>query len=133
MSLKSFIPYSEEYIRRSDMRQNAMLVDVVQPVDLGQAPQQTLANALARRFGGYAHDFFVARYSVHDFVIILPGWVDAATLVRRHLVTLDAIWLRCYSWGQYRNARNHRPSFAAWIQLRNVPFECWTAPRIASM
>ncbi len=132
-SLKSFIPFSEEFIRRADMRENAMLVDIVQPGDLGPAPQQTLATALARRFGGYAHDFFVARYSVHDFAIILPGWVESATLIRRHLVTLDNIWLRCFSWGQYRNARIHRPAFAAWIQLRNVPFECWTAPRIASM
>ncbi len=92
-SMKTFIPYSEEYIRRVDMRQNSMLVDVVQPADLGLAPQQTLANALARRFGGYAHDFFVAQFSDHDFVVILPGWVNAVTLIRRHLITLEAIWL----------------------------------------
>ncbi len=106
---------------------------MVQPGDLGHAPQQTLANALARRFGGYSHDFFVARYRERDFVIILPDWVSAETLVRRHLITLDEIWLRCYSWGPYWNARPHQTSFAAWIQLRNVPFECWTSARIASM
>ncbi len=57
-SLKSYVPYTEELLRRTDLRRNAMLVDVVQPEDLGLAPQQTLANALAWRFGGYAHDFF---------------------------------------------------------------------------
>ncbi len=131
--VKTFVPCTEEYSRRVELRRNAMLVDVDQPADLGLAPQQTLANALARRFGGYAHDFFVARYRERDFVVVLPGWVEAETLVRRHLLTLDGIWLRCFAWGNYWNARPHRSQFAAWIQLRNLPFECWTVPRVASM
>ncbi len=35
--------------------------------------------------------------------------------------------------GPHRNARPHRSRFTAWIQLRKVPFECWTPARIASM
>ncbi len=132
-SSKAFVPYTEEYLRRLELRRNAMLVDVVQPRDLGLAPQQTIANALARRFGGYAHDFFVSRYRERDFAILLPGWVSAEVLIRRQIVTLDNIWLRCYGWGPYWNARPHRVPYTAWIQLRNLPFECWTAARVASM
>ncbi len=69
-SSKAYVPYTEEFLRRADLRRNAVLVDVVQPADLGLAPQQTLANALARRFGGYSHDFFIFRYRERDFVII---------------------------------------------------------------
>ncbi len=72
--LKAYVPYTEEYLRRTELRRNALLADVVQPADQGLAPQQTIANALARRFGGYAHDFFVARYRERDFAIILSGW-----------------------------------------------------------
>ncbi len=100
-SAKAYVPYTEEYLRRSELRRNALLADVVQPNDLGLALQQTLANALARRFGGYAHDFFVTKYRERGYVIILPSWASAETLVRRHLITLEEIWLRCYNWGPY--------------------------------
>ncbi len=132
-SVKAFVPFTEEFRRRTELRRNAMLVDVVQPADLGLAPQLTLANALARRFGGYAHDFFVTRYRERDFAVVLPGWVSADVLVRRQITTLDNIWIRCFPWGPYWNARAHRVRFTAWIQLRNVPFECWTVARVASM
>ncbi len=131
--MKAYVPYTEEFLRRVELRRNAMLVDVVEPADLGFAPQQTIANALARRFGGYAHDFFVSRYGERDFAIFLPGWVVAEVLIRRQIITLDAIWLRCYAWGPYRTARLHRILHTAWIQLRNLPFECWTSARVASM
>ncbi len=127
------LPYTEEFFRRVELRRNAILVDVIQPAELGPAPQQSLANALARRFGGYGHDFFVSRYSERDFAIILPSWVSAEVLVRRQILSLDEVWLRCFTWGAYRNARPHRTLFTAWIQLRNVPFECWTPARIASL
>ncbi len=133
LSSKAYIPYTEEFLRRTDLRRNAMPVDLVQPDDLGLALQQTLANALARRFGGYFHDFFVAKYRERDYVVILPGWVSAETLIQRHLITLEDIWLCCYNWGPYWNARTHRSHFSTWIQLRNVPFECWTPARVASM
>ncbi len=132
-SLKAFVPYTEEFLRRTELKRNAILVDVVQPADLGPDPQQTLADALARRFGGYSQDSFVSRFRECDFAIILPGWASAETLIRRHLITLEATWLRCYAWGPNRNARPHRSRFTAWIHLRNVPFECWTPARIASL
>ncbi len=131
--LTAFVPYTEEFIRRTELRRNAILADVMQPDSLGPAPQQTLANALARRFGGYSHDFFVARYNERDFAVLLPSWVSAETLIRRQVTTHDNIWLRCYPWGPSWYARPHRSSFKAWIQLRNVPFECWTPARVASL
>ncbi len=133
LSSKAYIPYTEEFLRRSELKCNAMLVDVVQPADLGLVPQQTLANALTRRFGGYSHNFFVARYRKSDYMIILPGWVPTETLIRRHLITLEDIWLRFYNGGSYWNTRPHRSRYTAWIQLQNVPFECWTPASIASM
>ncbi len=71
--LTAFVPYTEELIRRTELRRNALLADVIQPEDLGPAPQQTLSNALVRRFGGYSHDFFVARFHERDFAILLPS------------------------------------------------------------
>ncbi len=94
--MKAYVPYTDEYLRRTELRRNAMLVDIVQLADLGQAPQQTLANALARRFGGYAHDFFVAKYRERDFAVVLPGWISAEVLVRWQIITLDNIWIRCF-------------------------------------
>ncbi len=105
----------------------------MQPADLGLVPQQTLADALARRFGGYSHDFFVSRVRERDFVIVLPGWVSAEILLRRQIITLESIWLRCFSWGAQQNARPDRSRYTAWIQLRGVPFECWMPARVASM
>ncbi len=70
--LKAFVPLTEEYLRRVELRRNAVLADIIQPADLGNAPQQTIANALASRFGGYPHDFFVTRHRERDFAIILP-------------------------------------------------------------
>ncbi len=131
--LKAFVPLTEEYLRRVELRQNAVLADIIQPADLGNAPQQTITNALASRFGGYPHDFFVTRHRERAFAIILPRWVSAETLTRRQVITLEAFWLRCFVWGAERNARPHRLGFTAWIQLRNLPFECWTAARVASM
>ncbi len=131
--LKAFVPLSEEYTRRVGLRENALLADVIQPADLGPEPQEAIANALARRFGGYSHDFFVARHRERDFAILLPRWVSADTLIRRQVATLEAIWLQCYVWGPDRHARPHHLGFAAWIQLRNLPFECWTAARVSSL
>ncbi len=131
--LKAFVPLTEEYLRRVELRRNAVLADIIEPADLGNAPQQTIANALASRFGGYPQDFFVMRHWERAFAIILPRWVSAATLIGRQVITLDAFWLRCFAWGADRHARPHRMGFTAWIQLRGLPFECWTAARVASL
>ncbi len=37
-SLKAYIPYTEEFLRRVELKRNAVLADVVQPADLGPDP-----------------------------------------------------------------------------------------------
>nr|CAD1832858.1 unnamed protein product [Ananas comosus var. bracteatus] len=49
---KVFVPYTEEYLRRVELRRNAILADVIQPANLGPEPTITIKNALATRFGG---------------------------------------------------------------------------------
>ncbi|XP_020112299.1 uncharacterized protein LOC109726877 [Ananas comosus] len=130
---KVYVPYTEEYLRRREYRRNAVLADVIPPANLGSDPLQTIASALARRFGGYTQDFAVARYRDRDYAIFLPEWVSAEVLARREVLTLDGFWIRCYEWGQYRTARPHRVCFKAWIRLINLPFECWTVARVAAL
>lgn len=101
--LKVFIPYTEKYLRRLELRRNAVLTDVLQPANLGSDPITTIKNAMARRFGGYTDDFAVARYRERDFAIFLPEWVSAEVLTRRKVLTLNDFSTRCYAWGQYRN------------------------------
>uniref|UniRef100_A0A6V7QWR7 CCHC-type domain-containing protein n=1 Tax=Ananas comosus var. bracteatus TaxID=296719 RepID=A0A6V7QWR7_ANACO len=130
---KVYVPYTEEYLRRKELRRNAVLADVIPPANLGPDPIRTIASAMARRFGGYRQDFAVARYRDRDYAIFLPEWVSAEVLARREVLTLDGFWIRCYQWGHYRNARPHRASFRAWIRLINLPFECWTVARVAAL
>lgn len=59
---KVFVPYTEEYLRRQEMRRNAVLADVIQLANLGPDPVSTIKNAMVRRFGGYNDDFAVARH-----------------------------------------------------------------------
>ncbi|OAY70654.1 hypothetical protein ACMD2_25377 [Ananas comosus] len=122
-----------EFLQRRDQRRNAVLADVIQPANLGPEPTSTIANALARRFGGYTQDFPVSRFRERDFAIFLPEWVSAEVIARREILTLDGFWLRCFAWGPYRDARPHRMVYRAWIRLINLPFECWTVPRVAAI
>lgn len=75
------VPFTEDYYSRRELRQNAILADIVHPANLGRSPQQTVANALADRFGGYPTDFVVARHREHDFTVFLPEWASAERLV----------------------------------------------------
>nr|CAD1831684.1 unnamed protein product [Ananas comosus var. bracteatus] len=79
-SLRVVVPYSKDYFTRRELRQNALLVDIVQLANLGRSPQQTIANAMADRFGGYSTDFIMARHRDHDFAVFLPEWVSAERL-----------------------------------------------------
>nr|CAD1835520.1 unnamed protein product [Ananas comosus var. bracteatus] len=96
---KVFVQYSEEYLRRRELRRNAILADVIHPAELGPNPTSTIKNAIARRFGGYTDDFAVARYRERDYAIFLPEWVSAEVLVRREVLTLDGFRIRCFPWG----------------------------------
>uniref|UniRef100_A0A6V7QYG8 CCHC-type domain-containing protein n=1 Tax=Ananas comosus var. bracteatus TaxID=296719 RepID=A0A6V7QYG8_ANACO len=102
---KVFVPYTDEYLRRREIRRDL----------------------------GYIDDFAVSRYRERDFAIFLPEWVPAEDLTRREVLTLSDFWIRCYPWGQYRYARPHRSRVRAWIRLINLPFEIWTVPRVAAM
>nr|CAD1840641.1 unnamed protein product [Ananas comosus var. bracteatus] len=130
---KVFVPYTEEYLRRRDLHQNAVLADVIRPANLGPDLINTIKNALARRFGGYTDDFAVARHRERDYAIFLPEWAPADVLTRREVLTLNDFWIRCYLWGQHSNARPHRSRYRAWIRLINLPFEIWTIPRVAAI
>nr|CAD1841865.1 unnamed protein product [Ananas comosus var. bracteatus] len=130
---KVFVPYTEEYLRRVEMRRNAVLADVIRPANLGRDPITRIKTALASRFGGYVDDFAVARYRDRDFAIFLPEWVPADLLIRREIITLDDFWIRCWPWGQYRDARPHRVQFKAWIRLLNLSFEIWSVARVAAL
>lgn len=57
-----YVPYTEKYLRRRELRRNAVLADVIPPANLRTDPANTIAAAMARRFGGYTKDFAVARY-----------------------------------------------------------------------
>lgn len=104
---KVFVPYTEEYLRRVDLRRNAILADVIRPANLAPDPITFIKSALASRFGGYTDDFAVARYRERDYAIFLPDWVEAEVLIRREVLTLNTFWLRCFPWGRYRDARPH--------------------------
>nr|CAD1842907.1 unnamed protein product [Ananas comosus var. bracteatus] len=130
---KVYVPFTEEYLRRVELRRNALLADVIPPANLGPDPIITIKSALARRFGGYNDDFAVARCRERDFAIFLPEWVPAGVLTRREVLTFDGFWLRCYPWGQYRDARPHHVQYKAWIRLINLPFEIWTVARVAAL
>lgn len=41
--------------------------------------------------------------------------------------------MNCFEWGQYRHTTPHRLPFKAWINLINLPFECWSIPRVAAI
>nr|CAD1835713.1 unnamed protein product [Ananas comosus var. bracteatus] len=130
---KVYVPFTEEYLRRVELRRNALLADVIPPANLGPDPINTIKSALARRFGGYNEDFSVARCRERDFAVFLPEWVPVGVLTRREILTLDGFWLRCYPWGQYRDARPHPVQYKAWIRLISLPFEIWTVPRVAAL
>uniref|UniRef100_A0A6V7QUJ1 DUF4283 domain-containing protein n=1 Tax=Ananas comosus var. bracteatus TaxID=296719 RepID=A0A6V7QUJ1_ANACO len=113
--MRVYVPYTKEYLRRRELRRNAVLADVIQPANLGTNPQRTIATVMARRFGGYTEDFGVTRYRDRDFAIFLPEWVSAEVLTRREECT------------------PHRVAYRAWIRLINLPFESWTVARVAAL
>nr|CAD1831090.1 unnamed protein product [Ananas comosus var. bracteatus] len=127
------VPFTEDYFAWKELRQNAILADIVQPANLGRSPIQTIAYALAKRFGGYPTDFVVARHREHDYAVFLPEWVSAERLVRRQIITLEGFWMNYFEWGAYRHTTPHTLPFMAWIKLHNLPFECCSIPRVAAI
>lgn len=64
--LSAFVPLSNDFFACQNRRRNAILVDVIPPSNLGHFPQDSIANGLVSRFGGYPSDFHVARYRERD-------------------------------------------------------------------
>nr|CAD1825933.1 unnamed protein product [Ananas comosus var. bracteatus] len=85
--LSAFVPLSNDFFARQNRRRNAILVDVIPPSNLGHFPQDSIANGLASRFGGYPSDFHVARYRERDYVVFLSEWVPCEQLLRRETLT----------------------------------------------
>lgn len=122
--LSAFVPLTDDCLSRQNRCRNAILADVLPPKRLGLFPQEMIANGLARRFGGFPCDFHVARYSASDFVIFLPYWVPSEELLRRQVVSLDDLRLRCFRWAQHLGARRSPLTYHAWIRLVGLLYEC---------
>lgn len=131
--LSTFIPLSEDFFVRQARRRNAILVDVVPPASLGHFPQETIANGLTSRFGGYPSDFHVARYRQQEFIAFLPEWVQAEHLTRREILRLGELCLRCFAWDPYRGARQPLMIFNVWIRLVRLLYECWSSRTVAAI
>lgn len=131
--MKVFVPQSDGFHSRQLQCENAILADVIGPANLGHFPQNMIATDLANQFGGFCNDFHVARYRERDYVIFLPQWVHAGDLVRRSLLYLAHCKLRCFSWNPHRNASRSLITLKVWIRLVNLPFECWSESRVASI
>nr|CAD1835313.1 unnamed protein product [Ananas comosus var. bracteatus] len=131
--LSAFVPLSDDFIARQNRRRNAILVDVLPPANLGHFPQDTIANELASRFGGFSSDFHVARYRERDYVVFLPEWVPTDRLIRREVLNLGALRLRCYPWDPYHGARRPPLTYKAWIRFVSLPYECWSSRTVAAL
>nr|CAD1844981.1 unnamed protein product [Ananas comosus var. bracteatus] len=131
--LNAFVPLSDDFRVRQTRRRNAILVDVLPPANLGHFPQDTIANALANRFGGFPTDFHVARYRERDFVVFLPEWVPCDQLLRRDTVSLGNFRLACFAWNPYAGAPRPPLSYKVWIRLVSLPYECWSTKTVAAL
>ncbi len=131
--MKVFVPHTEGFILRQQQRQNALLAHVIGPARLGHFPQDSIAADLASRFGGFANDFLVTKNRNRDFILFFPSWVCAEDLANREFLRLSHCKLRVFRWNPYGGAPRSRLSYKAWITIVNLPFECWSAARVAAL
>lgn len=122
--LNTFVPLSANFFTRQNRHSNAILMDVAPHAYLNHFAQETIANGLANRFGGYPTDFLMSRYKERDFVVFLPEWVQSDSLIHRQMISLGELRLRCYAWNPYSGARRFSPPYKAWIRLVSLPYEC---------
>ncbi len=109
------------------------MADIIGRASLGHFPQNTIANDLATRLGGFSTDFLVAAFHERDYVILLPQWVRPDDLINIGLVHLNHCRLRCFPWDPLRNATPSRLTYKAWIKLINLPLECWSVHRVSAI
>nr|CAD1817190.1 unnamed protein product [Ananas comosus var. bracteatus] len=131
--LSAFVPLTDDFLTRQNRCRNAILADVLPAKRLGHFPQDTIANGLAGRFGGFPADFHVARHSERDFVIFLPDWVPSDELLRKEVVSLDDLRLCCFRWDRHFGARRPLLTYHAWIRLVSLPYECWSSRTVAAL
>lgn len=131
--LNAFVPRSDDFSARQNRRRNAILADVLPPANLGHFPQQTVANSLASRFGGFPTDFHVAKYSERDYVVFLPEWVPCDQLLRRETISLGEVRLRCFPWNLYAGAHHPLLTYYAWIRSVSLPYECWSSRTVFAL
>lgn len=130
--LSAFVPLTEDFLARQNQRRNAIIADVLLPANLEHFPKETIANALANRYGGYPNDFLVTRYSERDIVVFLPEWVQSNQLVHREHISLGDLRLRCFTWDPYNGARRSPIPYQAWICFVSLPYECWSSHVVAA-
>lgn len=121
--LSAFVSLFDDFFACQNRCHNAILIDVVPPANLGHFPKETIGNGLASRFGGFPTDFHVARNSERDFVVFLPEWVPSKHLLRREVLSLGDLRLRCFPWNPYYGARHPPLSYNVWIRLVSLPYE----------
>nr|CAD1822782.1 unnamed protein product [Ananas comosus var. bracteatus] len=131
--LSAFVPQTDDLRTRQNHCRNAILVDVLPPKKLGHFPQETIANGMASRFGGFPSDFHVAKFSQRDFVIFLPEWVPADQLIRREILSLEDLRMHCLPWNPYSGLRRASLAYNVWIRLVCLPYECWSSRTVAAM
>nr|CAD1843610.1 unnamed protein product [Ananas comosus var. bracteatus] len=131
--LSAFVPLTEDFYTRQNRCRNAILVDVLPPKNLGHFAQETIANRLASRFGGFSTDFHVAKFSQREFLIFLPEWVPADQLIRREILSLDNLRLHCSPWNPYHGLRRASLTYNVWIRLVCLPYECWSSRTVAAL
>nr|CAD1821879.1 unnamed protein product [Ananas comosus var. bracteatus] len=131
--LSAFVPLTDDFYTRQNRCRNAILADVLPPRTLGHFPQETIANSLASRFGGFPTDFHVAKCSERDFVIFLPEWVPCEQLIRREIISLDGLRLQCFPWNPFFGARRALLTYNVWIRLVSLPYECWSSRTVAAL
>nr|CAD1830138.1 unnamed protein product [Ananas comosus var. bracteatus] len=131
--LSAFVPQTDDFRTRQNHCRNAILVDVLPLKKLGHFPQETIANRMASRFGGFPSDFHVAKYIQRDFVIFLPEWVPADQLIRREILSLEDLRMQCFPWNPYSGLRRASLAYNVWIRLVCLPYECWSSRTVAVM
>lgn len=102
--INAFDPLSDDFFARQNRRHNAILVDMVPPVNLDHLALETIENGLANRFKGYLTNFLVARYSERDFIVFLLEYVQSESLIGREIISLGDFRLRCFAWNPYNGA-----------------------------
>nr|CAD1830315.1 unnamed protein product [Ananas comosus var. bracteatus] len=76
-----------------------------------------------------SEDFFARQNRRRNAML----WVPSDQLIRRELLSLDNLRLRCYPWNPYDRARRAQLTYNVWIRLVSLPYECWSSRTVAAL